>query len=223
VRHIYNMKYFKIVIAFFVLLNITYCKNNVDIIPISETFYENYKDSFLKSDLVKFHYDPRVNFSYGDIDSNTSFTVLIRKDSSLMIHGSNALTQFFNDSISTFNSNDIIISRINDKEYQVTDLTNSDLSKNIIIQNTSPLNLVDYFLNMQKLIIKFQILEIAQHPSVNTIQIVFTANDYLIYKPDSLMYQEVNNKDFMKSLFKNGKKIDKNWFQFSEKINTDYY
>lgn len=210
-------------ISVVVIIGLTNCTSNSgkNESLISEDFYKKHKDSFLKSDLIKFDYNPRTNFTYGDIDSSNYYRVLIFRDSSIRIFGTGVFSKLFNVPINNFSERDVIISKY-ETNYMLSDPYDD---KNVkIIKNTadSNTNVVDYFLNLEKLILKYQILEIDKHPQVNTLKIVFSDNDYLIYKPDSLVFKS-SYKEFMKYLFENGKEIDKNWIRFTDKTNTDYY
>ncbi|WP_148660978.1 hypothetical protein [Marinilabilia salmonicolor] len=186
---------------------------------ISEKFYKKQKDSFLKSDLTKFDYNPRTNFTYGNIDSSNYYRVLIFRDSSIRIFGTDVFSELFNVPINDFSERDVIVSK-SETNYMLTDPYDDKKVK--IIKNTTDSNVVDYFLDLEKLILKYQILEIDKHSQVNTLKIVFSDNDYLIYKPDSLVFKS-SNKEYMKYLFENGKEIDKNWIHFTDKTNIDYY
>ena len=189
------------------------------IMILIKKFYRKQKDSFLKSDLTKFDYNPRTNFTYGNIDSSNYYRVLIFRDSSIRIFGTDVFSELFNVPINNFSERDVIVSK-SETNYMLTDPYDDKKVK--IIKNTTDSNVVDYFLDLEKLILKYQILEIDKHSQVNTLKIVFSDNDYLIYKPDSLVFKS-SNKEFMKYLFENGKEIDKNWIHFTDKTNTDYY
>ncbi len=188
---------------------------------ISEKFYKKHTDSFLKSDLTKFDYNPRTNFTYGDIDSSNYYRVIIFRDSSIRIFGTGVFSELFNVPINNFSERDVVVSK-SESNYILTDPYDDKKVKIIKNSGDSKANVVDYFLDLEKLILKYQILEIDKHPQVNTLKIVFSDNDYLIYKPDSLVFKS-SNKEFMKYLFENGKEIDKNWIHFTDKTNTDYY
>lgn len=217
------MRYFWIIIASIILLSFTHCKNNVSENPISETFYKNNKDSFLKSDLVKFNYNPRMNFAYGDIDSTTFYRVLVRPDSTLRIMGFQSFCKIFKIEMDTPLLSDIYFRKYETDRYIIR-ITNEEADvEKLIFKQKSTQNIVDYFFKLERLIEEYRILEINKHPIVNTIKIVFSDHDYLIYKPDTLVFKDKKNTTFMNHLFNNGKELDKNWFQFSEKIDTDYY
>ncbi len=187
----------------------------------SGIFYTLYSDLFLDSDLVLYEYNPRTHFSYHNIDSSIFYRVLIMQDSSLRVFGTDAFSSVFKFDISNFTNEDVIVSDL-DSSYLLTDPYQKDRKIIFKIQNNSIPNVVDYFLNLKKELNKYQIIELKKHSHVNTIKIVFSKNDYLIYKPDSLVFKS-SNKEFMKYLFENGKEIDKNWFHFTNKTNTDYY
>lgn len=208
-------------ISVVVIISLTNCTLNSgkNEILISEDFYKKHKDSFLKSDLIKFDYNPRTNFTYGIIDNSDYYRVLIFRDSSIRIFGTGVFSRLFNVPINNFSERDVIISKY-ETNYMLSDPYDDKKVK--IIKNTADSNVVDYFLDLEKLILKYQIIEIDKHPQVNTLKIVFSDNDYLIYKPDSLVFKSLN-KEFVKYLFENGKEIDKNWIHFTDRTNTDYY
>jgi len=214
------MRIFK-TILFFCLLSLTQCISDKERSVKSEEFYKKFKDSFLKSDLTKFNYDPHTCFTFGDYDSANFYKVIIYKDSSIRVIGTEAFSKLFNVQIDNFCEDDVIVSK-SDTNYILIDPYNNKKNKTINNTADTSLNVVDYFLELKNLILKYQILEIKKHPQVNTTKIVFSSNDYLIYKPDSLKFKS-SNKEFMKYLFQNGKEIDKNWVQFTYKTNTDYY
>ena len=225
-RHIRNRRDMrKIVtsISFVFILCLTNCVTDSakDECVTSEIFYKKYKDSFLKSDLARFDYNPRTNFTYGNIDSSNFYRVIIFRDSSIRIFGTSVFSKLFNVPVNNFSERDVILSK-SETNYILTDPYDSEKVKLIKGTDNSKTNIVDYFLDLEKLIDRFHILEIDKHPQVNTIKIVFSDNDYLIYKPDSLVFNS-SNKDFMQYLFGNGNEIDKNWTHFTDKTNTDYY
>jgi hypothetical protein len=88
-------------------------------------------------------------------------------------------------------------------------------------KNLSEENVIHYFWNLKRSLKKYKILSLENHPMVNVKEIIFSNNDYLIYKPDTLVFKD-GNREFMKYLFKNGKSLDKNWIQFSDTINSVY-
>jgi hypothetical protein len=94
-------------------------------------------------------------------------------------------------------------------------------TKQVIVKADIKVNPVTYFQNLRQQISTYHIIAIEGHPSVNTIELIFSDHDYLIYKPDSLVFK-TNNTDFMKYLFKDSIKLDNNWYQFKTEKNIDY-
>lgn len=183
-------------------------------------FYVLYSDLFLNSDLVHYEYNPRTQFAFIDTNSSIHFRVLILKDSSLRVFGMNDFSQYFGIDSYAPPVDDVIISKL-DSLYLVSDAYQGETYR-IKIEGFSNLNVLDYFMELKRELDKYQIIEISHHPQVNTIKIVFSENEYLIYKPDSLLFNS-SNRDFMSSLFENAKELDKNWYLFNEKIDADYY
>jgi hypothetical protein len=223
VRHIKKMRKAIVTILTIFILCLTSC-HSLDVEHNggkSGIFYVLYSDLFLDSDLIQFDYNPRTQFSYQNIDSSVIYRVLIMQDSSLRVIGTDGFSKAFNFDISNFTPKDVIISNL-DSSFLLTDPYQKDRTKTIKKQNESVPNVVDYFLGLNKELNKYQIIEIKKHPQVNVITIVFSENDYLIYKPDSLVFKDTN-RDFMRFLLEDGKELDKNWFQFKNQINTDYF
>lgn len=216
------MTIFRLFISIFILAIFVSC-SNLNKPLYSAKFYSDFREDFFKSDLTKYNYNPRCHFTPFGFDTATFYRVIVFRDSSLNIIGTTSFSKAFNIRLDTlFNSEDVILSKFSDSNYIIKkNYEEKSLTYIIPIQKTS-LNLVDYFLNLKRLLNEFKILEIASHPSVNTVKIVFSSNDYLIYKPDSLVFKNTGNKDFMKFLFNKGKQLDKNWHQFDDTINTDY-
>jgi hypothetical protein len=183
-------------------------------------FYNNYRFDFLQSKLMKYGYDPRTGFACQEYDSTRSYKVLIRKDSSILIYyGYDALCEDLNFNIESFEKSSVILEKknLNGNKGQVT-YTFTNKTSN----NSSLKEVVDYFLNLSRLINKYKIIAIQNHPKVNIKKIIFSENDYLIYKPDSLIFQS-SDTNFMTYLFDNGKYLDNNWVHFSGKVDIDYY
>lgn len=218
--------FIKILFLFFVIVSCNDSKikifNKVEKTLYSDIFFSKYRLDFLKSDLTKFSFDPRMQFSYPS-NNNAIYRVLIFRDSSLRIFGTAEFSKVFNVRIDTFFKSDVILSKYNKESYILKSAYGEESGTYLISKKKQSNNIVDYFLTLKKLLEKFRILEISVHPSVNTIEIIFSDHDYLIYKPDSLIFKDSENKDFMKYLFKNGKQLDKNWYQFNDFTNTDYY
>jgi hypothetical protein len=205
------MRKLKTALSFLILISFTFCKNE-QTPKSSMIFYRDPKSEFVKSDLIKFSYDYRGGFTYGSPDSMNFFRVLISADSSLKVFGIKSFCHFFN---TNFDSIDLS---------EMTFEENFPFGGILIIKsnNRSFKRYINYFLSLKTVIDKYQILAIEGHPVVNIKEIIFSNNDYLIYKPDTLIFVN-RDKGFMKYLFRNGRPLDKNWIQFDDTINTDYY
>jgi len=214
------MTIFRLFISVFALASFVSCYNSDKTLE-SAVFYSDYKADFLKSDLTKYNYDPRMQFTSPG-NNNATYGVLIFRDSCLRIIGTEEFSKAFEVRIDTFFKSDVILAKRSTDSYILTSPNNEDSRTFLIPKQSQSVNIVDYFLNLRNLITKYNILEISDHPLVNTTKVVFSEHDYLIYKPDSLVIQDSQNKDFMKHLFENGKQLDKNWYQFNDKTNTDY-
>lgn len=205
------MKAPNIILAFLILTSCMFCKN--DQIPnYSAIFYKQYRLEFLKSDLIKYSYNPRAGFTFKESDTLNFFRVLLREDSSIRILGVKSFCQYFD-----FNSNSFDQSELSIKKDEPNGVTLTLTSRNHSIEEV-----IDYFWNLKRLIEKYHILALKNHPLVNVKEIVFSNTDHLIYKPDTLIFID-GNREFMKYLFKNGKELDKNWIQFSDTISTNYH
>jgi len=214
------MRKLKLYLTFTILFSLTNCEIKNENVNASEFFYKNFKEAFIKSDLVKYNYDPRLNFSYGK-DSSTYFIVLVLQDSSIRIFRAQNFNKLFRI------TNDIIFEDIIDvtrleNNFQITYPRNAELSLKEVQFDESKINVVDYFVNLKKQIKKYRIKEIRIHRLFNTVRIGFSDLDYFIYKPDSLIVND-SNKRFLKTLFKNGEEVDKNWYRFTNEKTTDYH
>ena len=215
------MKTFRLYISIFTLLSFVSCTNSDKTLDYSSVFYSDFKSDFLKSDLTKYSYNPRFQFVLNghNIDA---YRVVIFRDSSLRIEGVQAFSKAFNVRIDTFFNSDVILSKLSDCNYILRSPFNDESLTHIIPKQTTSINIVEYFFNLKRLLNKYKIIEIKLHSSVNIKTIVFSDHDYLIYKPDSLVFNDSENIEFMKFLFENSKQLDKNWYQFHKHINTDY-
>ena len=188
-----------------------FCKN--DKLPkYSVGFYKQYRAEFLQSDLIKYSYNPRAGFTFNQSDTLNFFRVLLREDSSIRVFGVKSFCQYFSIKIDSFYPSEMILKKDEPNGIVIT-LTSKNLSAE---------NVIDYFWNLKSTMEKYRILALKSHPLVNVKKIIFSNTDYLIYKPDTLLFID-ENREFMKYLFKNGKEMDKNWIQFSDTIDTNYH
>jgi hypothetical protein len=190
------------------------CQNRKDN-EFSKKFYQEYRLDFLQSDLTKYAYNPRLGFS------NRNFRVLILNDSAIRVTGTKRFNQEFSLSIDTLYGNDVVIKALLNVGLAVNSAYSEIMSEQVISKDNFIVNPVIYFQNLKKQINSYNIIAIEGHLSVNIFELIFSDHDYLIYKPDSLVFS-TENKDFMKYLFKEGLKLDNNWYQFKAEKNIDY-
>ena len=168
---------------------------------------------------MKYSYDPRTGFSFNVIDSPAFYRVLIREDSSILIIGFNSFCHDLKINFDSLDKSNIVLR----KEESSSERGKYDYRLSYILTaESSTTNVVDYFLNLYRLLDKFNILSLKDNPSVNVKKIIFSDHDYLIYKPDTLVFWN-ENREFMKSLFKNGKDLDRNWVKFNDTIDVGYF
>ena len=209
-----------------ILLIIICCANcqtkevRQDNICLSEIFYNNFRLEFLESDLKLYTYNPRLGFTKQIFDDDL-FRVIIFKDSSIRVYGIPEFNNKFNLSIDTSIWNDLVISRQLNGDLVLSSPNENIKTKQTVKKNEFELNPVDYFLKLKRQVEKYRIIAIEKHPSVNIIELVFSDNDYLLYKPDTLKFK-ADSKEFMSYLFKDSKRLDTNWYQFHSPKNIDY-
>jgi hypothetical protein len=135
---------------------------------------------------MKYGYDSRTGFAYKEFNPTGSYKVLMRKDSSLLIYyGYEAFCEDLNFNIESYEKSTTILKKENlnrNNGQVIITITNKTDNK------TSLNDVVDYFINLSGLIDKYKIIAIQNHPKINIKRIIFSENDYLIYKPDSLIF-----------------------------------
>ena len=152
----------------------------------SNKFYKEYRLSFLQSDLRKYVYNPRLGFT------KHSLRVLIFQDSAIRVIG---LKQFNNEfclSVDTLFGNDVVIKTQSNGDLELYSADEDIETKQVIVKSNIKVNPVTYFQNLRQQITTYHIIAIERHPSVNTIGLIFSNHDYLIYKPDSLVFKTNN-------------------------------
>lgn len=207
-------------IIFVIIICLSSCHNRQDSVRLSDRFYKEYRLEYLKSDLTKYCYNPRSGFTKQN-DSICNFRVLIFQESAIRVLGTGQFNKEFNMSIDTAFWTDVVISKLPNNDLALSSANKEIKTKQTIKKYGFNLNPVDYFLNLKKKIDTYNVIAIEKHPSVNTIELIFSDHDYLIYKPDSLVFK-TEDTEFMKYLFKDGKKLDNNWYQFNTEKNIDY-
>ena len=217
-RHVKMKNLTKILI---ILICFTNCQNREttkDNNCNSDIFYESSRKEFLKGDLKNYSYNPRTGFTKQNFDEDL-FRVILRQDSSIRVEGIVEFNKEFNLTIDTAVWNYVFISK-----HLNGDLTLSSADNKVeqIIKKTEyKIDPVSYFIKLKKNIESYRIIAIEKHQSVNTIKLIFSDHDYLIYKPDTLKFK-TDSKEFMTYLFQDSIRLDRNWYQFKTKINTDY-
>jgi len=189
-------------------------------------FVNNYRDSFIKSDLTLYDYDPHAKFEYNNDSINIRY--FIRSDRKMLISSfcsikyldSNNITQKFAYEYSRFlsrNEQQIIQSGIS-INWLTEDLNNilillGDNNKSFPIpRSTFKIHPIDYFSNLDSLIGKYGILAIERNETY--IRIIFGSKNSLLYLIDT---NSINNFEIKPE------KIDTKWYKSKETLYTDYY
>lgn len=209
------------IILIFTFLGLVGCIGNKEDLPVSDKFYKEYRFDFLKSDLTKYAYNPREQFTKQEYDQ-FFFRVLVLQDSTILVFGIKQFNKEFNLTIDTTFGSDVIISNQLNGDLLLYSSQKNIKSKQEIKKANFSVNPVIYFQKLLQQIRTYNIIAIEKHPCVNTIELVFSDHDYLIYKPDKLVFH-TDNKDFMKYLFKENIELDNNWYQFKTVKDIDYY
>ena len=203
------------------LICFTNCQNretNKDNNCNSDVFYESSRNEFLKGDLKNYSYNPRTGFTKQNFDEDL-YRVILRQDSSIRVDGIVEFNKEFNLTIDTAVWNYVFISKNLNEDLTLSSTNNK--AEQIIKKTEFKIDPVSYFIKLKKHVERYRIIEIEKHQSVNTIKLIFSDHDYLIYKPDTLKFK-TDTKDFMTYLFQDSIRLDRNWYQFKTKINIDY-
>lgn len=191
------------------------CHNIQDNEQLSNKFYKEYRLSYLQSDLKNYSYNPRIGFA------KENFRVLIFQDSAIRVLGINHFNREFALSVDTLFGNDVVIRKGLNGDLTLYSADENIKTKQTISKADFKVNPVSYFQNLKNQISIYHIVALEKHPSVNTTELIFSDHDYLIYKPDTLVFK-TDNTDFMKYLFKDSIRLDNNWYQFKTEKNVDY-
>lgn len=170
---------------------------------------------------MTYSYNPRTGFTKQIFDDHL-FRVLVFQDSSIRVSGVLEFNKDFNEIIDTSIWTDVIISTRENGDLMLSSADRNIKTKQIVGRTDFKVNPVEYFLKLKERIDTYHIIAIEKHPRVNTVKLVFSDHDYLIYKPDILVFK-TDDTDFIKYLFEDSIRLDNNWYQFKTEKKIDYY
>ncbi len=190
-------------------------------------FIDDYRSSFLNSDLTKFNYDPRCKFeNYND---SVAYRVFRRDDSKLLVSlWTEKKYLDTTEKIQKFISNYLDFATENKENIRNAGLIKikwlgKDSINNFMLigdsnkvfrlpKSTFDFDPISYFADLDSLIDFYGIIEIKKY--TDYIQLVFDTDKSLVYYPRRNLIDTLN-KDFIK--------IDKSWYFTKKKMNLDYY
>lgn len=218
-----NMK--TILLSFLGILFLVSCQDSITGKEKMNAFIENYRSSFLESDLTHYDYNPRVKFEYHSDSVNIGY--FIRSDRKMLISfngveylDSNKKSHRFAFDFHTFiveNSESIKrtgikINWIAEDSIQNLLLIGEDNKSFAISKSSFKIQPIEYFHNLDSLIELYGILEIKKYDDY--IQLVFDSENSLIYFIDL---------DIIDNIDLSLKHINGMWYETNNKMHVDYY
>lgn len=217
--------YFTIAISLLLLCS---CNNQNIGKERMDTFIEKYRDSFVKSDLSLFHYDPRCKFTYYTKSKHerrfaiygTKFSMSLGKDKE-NLDTNDKIQKLITNYLNFVVLNEDSMEKLNFQPYNrlVKNAKNNYFLINDsnevfkIPSNTFNFDPILYFSQLESLIQAFGILSIVSWK--DEIKIIFDSKNSLIYFPNKPSVEDTLNMNY--------KMIDDFWYKDYNETNTDYW
>ena len=206
----------------------------------SMTFFKEHTDKFLKSELLKYAYNPRTQYSVTTNDTLIYRAFLRREDNELVgvfrQRGFEVFARQFKIPIETNTTWDGLTLKSDSSNYILElglythpdKVINSDTIKADIktIGNYSiPKNLmidpIQYFSKLDKEREVYGIVDFSKLRIGKIVEINFSATDYLLYFPPDSEIEERQFQDYWDKKMKEGKKLDDNWYYYKRERPLD--
>lgn len=216
--------YFTIAIS---LLLICSCNNQDMGKERMDTFIEKYRDSFVKSDLSLFHYDPRSKFTY--YTKSFEIPIYTKKGGKIKFKRGAIADADTTDKIQKLlfnylnfieeNKDSLELHNFCKFDWLAKDAENSYVLINDsnevfkIPSNTFNFDPILYFSQLESLIQAFGILSIVSWK--DEIKIIFDSKNSLIYFPNKPSVEDTLNMNY--------EMIDDFWYKDYNETNTDYW
>ena len=206
----------------------------------SITFFKEYKDKFLKSELLKYDYNPRTQYSLS-INDTLVYRALLRKEDNQLVgvfgdNGFGVFARQFKIPIDTNSTWDRLYFEINSTQYKLelelfahpSKIVNSDTVKadikttgNYSIPKALMNDPIQYFKNLDKEREKYGIMDYRKLRIGGIIEVNFSPTDYLLYFPADSKIEEKQLQDFWDNKIKEGEKLDDNWYYYKRERPLD--
>jgi len=200
---------------------------NVKGFVLAMKFYNNYATDFLNSDLIKFNYHPRTQYDF--LTDSNSYRVLVKDENNISIIGFIEFAKSFNLPLDTIVDyywaslkcvNSLYILELGNNKFTDYQYLQEKIKKSIktetkyeFTENVIDDNPLKFFNNLEKLRIKYGIINIKNIKAVGVVEIYFSSTDYLIYFPSDLII-DIKYQEYWDKKKKEGKKLDDNWYYY---------
>jgi hypothetical protein len=203
-------------------------------------FFKEHTDSFLKSELLKYDYNPRSQFSLSTNDTLV-YRALLRQEYHEFVgifgdKGFGVFAREFKIPIDTNTEWERLDLKADSTQYTLelelyshsNKVINSDTIKADIKTNGSysiPRNLMNdpfrYFSGLDKERKNYGIMDFRKLRIGGIIEVNFSPTDYLLYLPSDTKIEEKRFQDFWEKKLREGKKLNENWYYYKRERPLD--
>jgi len=206
----------------------------------SMTFFKTHTDNFLKSELLKYDYNPRTQYSLSVNDTLVYRAILQQEDNELVgVFYDSSFALFagqFKIPIDTNSTWDRLYLQTNSTHYKLelelfthpskiinSDTVNGDIKTtgNYSIPKSLMSDPIQYFNDLDKERVKYGIMDFRKLRIGGIIEVNFSPTDYLLYFPTNSKIEEKRFQDFWDKKIKEGEKLDDNWYYYKRERPMD--
>lgn len=204
------------------------------------TFFNLHADNFLKSELLKYDYNLRTQYSLS-VDDALVYRAILRPENNEFVgvfgkNGSEVFARQFKIPIDTNSAWSRLYLKTDSKHYilelelysHTNKVVNSDTIK-VDIKTTGnysiPVNLMDdpfkYFSIIDNERKNYGIVDFRKLRIGGIIEVNFSITDYLLYFPSDGKIEGKQFQDYWNKKIKEGKKLDNNWYYYKRERPLD--
>jgi len=232
----------QLIIIFLISCGLSSCDKTPDNFGYEQsmTFFKLHADNFLKSELLKYDYNPRTQYSLSINDTLVYRAILRQEDNEFVgVFGDNGAVVFARQFKIPIDTNSTW-----DRLYLKTDSTHYTLElelyshPNIVINSDTvkadikttgnysiPVNLMDdpfkYFSTLDNERKNYGIMDFRKLRIGRIIEVNFSVTDYLLYFPTDGKIEEKQFQEHWDKKIKEGKKLDDNWYYYKRERPLD--